>query len=201
MMTLFSSDPAPEPPSPRRLARYGLYLVGAMVALWVVTRAVALPPSSSEGSAPVDDQSADSTVVAPSTASTGGSSIEVFTWGNAAAVLLLAGGGAFALYLHQNREKVQTTTPFRPLGQLSLGASKHVRLVACGGEVLLLSVTEDEVTLLKTYPQEAFDDVDGAVSTHEDPSSLPPQGSRGPNEWSKNFADVLDRFADRTPYS
>jgi flagellar protein FliO/FliZ len=84
---------------------------------------------------------------------------------------------------------------------MALGSSKHIRLVACGGEVLLLSVTDDEIALLKTYSLDAFEDVKDA-EVEEGDSSLPAErAAAAPGEWSESFADVLNRFADRTPYS
>lgn len=189
MLSPFSSTPSPDPPSPRRLARYGLYLVGAMVALWVGGQAATM----SVPTAPSTSPPTDTTMTASSPASGGASSIEVFTWGNAAAFLLLAGGGAYALYLRQNGDGTAPTSLMRPLGQMSLGPSKHLRLVACGGEVLLLVVTDEEVTLLKTYARDAFDDPEADDATDE---ALPSMGAAtgASNGMTEDFSDVLDRF-------
>jgi len=197
MMPLFSSDTSSTSTTPRRLARYGIYLVGAMVALWVATQAAAMGPTEPKP----EPSSADSTMVASSPTSGEAPSVEIFTWGNLAAFLLLAGGGSAALYLHQRRAQTGTTTPFRGLGKMALGSSKHVRLVACGGEVLLLSVTDDEITLLKTYPLDVFEDVKDAEIEEGAPSLPAEHPAAPPAEWSESFADVLNRFADRTPYS
>lgn len=194
MLSLFSPDMNTDSPTARRLAWYGLFLIGMMVALWVVSRTVAMPTSES---AP-PPQTTDSTAAASSTAGEGAGEIEVVTWGNATAVLLLLGGGGLALYLRQRKEEGHSSSPFRRLGKLGLGPSKHVQLVACGGEVLLLSVTEEEVSLLKTYSQDAFEE-DTLQMGDGAPSAAPPAPS--PNEWSGRFADVLNQFADRTPHS
>lgn len=196
-MSLFSSDTSSTPTTPRRLARYGIYLIGAMVALWVATQAAAMRPTEPNPK----PSSTDSTMVASPTTSGEAPSVEIFTWGNLAAFLLLAGGGGAALYLHQQRGKTGAPTPFRPLGKMALGASKQVRLVACGGEVLLLSVTDDEIALLKTYPLDAFEDVEDAEMKEGDRSVPAERSSAPPGEWSESFADVLNRFADRSPYS
>jgi len=168
-----------------------------MVALWVTTQSAAMRPTEPNP----EPSSTDSTMVASPTTSGEAPSVEIFTWGNLAAFLLLAGGGGAALYLHQQRAQTETTTPFRSLGKMALGSSKHVRLVACGGEVLLLSVTDDEITLLKTYPLDAFEDVKDAEMEEGDHSLPAEPPSAPPSEWSESFADVLNRFADRTPYS
>lgn len=194
MISLFSPTASSPSPTTRRFAWYGLFLVGMMVALWVVSRTVAMPTTDSEA----PPQASDSTTVASAAAGQGGGEIDVFTWGNAATVLLLVGGGGLALYLRRQQGEENPSTPFRRLGKLALGPSKHVQLVACGEDVLLLSVTEEEVSLLKTYPQEAFED-DELQMGDGAPSATPPAPS--PNEWSGSFADVLNRFADRTPQS
>lgn len=196
-MSLFSSNTPVAAPSARRLAWYGLFLVGAMIALWAGAQAVAMP-SAEPGPAP---ETADSVAVASSPAAGDAPEIEVFTWGNLAAFLLLAGGGGAALYLHQQKGRAEPPSPFQRLGRLGLGPSKHVQLVACGGEVLLLSVTEDEITLLKTYAPDAFEDgeeidPDGTGPPAAGEAATPPTG-----EWPERFADVLNRFADRAPHS
>jgi len=196
-MSLFSSDTGSTPTTPRRLARYSIYLMGAMVAVWVVTQAAAMGPPEPKS----ESSSADSAMVASSPTSGEAPRVEIFTWGNLAAFLLLAAGGGTALYLHQQRTQTRAPAPFRPLGKMALGSSKHVRLVACGGEVLLLGVTDDEITLLKTYPLDAFEDVKEA-EMEEGNRSLPEERAAAPpGEWTESFADVLNRFSDRTPYS
>lgn len=196
MMSPFSSDTSTSPTTPRRLARYGLYLVGAMVLLWMIARAVAVQPSPS----PPESQSTDSTRVASSSTSGSASGIDVFSWGNVAAFLLLAAGGAYALYLRQNGSGTESSTPFRPLGQLTLGQSQDLRLVACGGEVLLLGVTDDEITLLKTYPVDAFEPPDADATAEDRPPStgeLP----NPPDTQPASFSDVLTQFARRDDWS
>lgn len=195
MMSLLSSDTPSTVPTVRRLAWYGLLLAGAMVALWAGAQAVAMPASSPEPT----PQASDSTAAAPSSEAGTASEIEVFTWGNIATFLLLAGGGGAALYLRQQRRGTSSSTPFQRLGKLGLGPSKHVHLVACGGDVLLLSVTEDEVALLKTYSPDAFEEAFGAGDVDSPVADAFPAPSS--KEWSGSFADVLNRFADRTPPS
>lgn len=197
MMPLFPSNTSSTSITPRRLARYGVYLVGTIVSLWVVTQAAAMTPSDQEA----ERQSTDSTMVAASSATEDGPRIEILTWGNVAALLLLGGGGAFALYLRQGGGETAANTPFRPLGQLALGQSQQLRLVACGEEVLLLGVTDDEVTLLKTYPPEAFehlelpDETGGSLPTPTGPSA------GASNAFPHGFADVLKRVAQRDSFS
>jgi flagellar protein FliO/FliZ len=176
----------------RGAVRYGLSLLGAMVVLWGGARAAAMSPTAAEQSA-----TTDSAMVASPPASGSVPSIEVFTWGNAAAFLLLLGGGAYALYLRQRGGGGPSGTRIRPVGQLAFGQSQQLRLVACGGEVLLLGVTDDEITLLKTYPRDAFENLDAP-----DDSGRPVVPSTGgaaglPDSLSSGFSDVLDRFVQQ----
>lgn len=168
-----------------------------MVALWFGTQAAAMQPTAS----PSESPSTDSTTVASPNASGGASSIDLFTWGNLATVLLLVGGGAYALYLRQQYGNATgSTSLFQPLGQMTLGQSKHLRLVECGGEVLLLGVTNDGITLLKTYPRDAFEDLE-AGDVSEDVSSSMGNGMGGASPVPQEFSDVLERFVQRDPQS
>lgn len=168
-----------------------------MGALWVVTQAAAMQPTAP----PSESSSPDSAKVSSSVSPKNASSIEIFTWGNVAAFLLLAGGGAYALYLRQEYGGATgSTTRFRPLGQMALGQSKQLRLVACGGDVLLLGVTDDDIALLKTYPRDTFDDLDTGDALEE---TVPSANGREdpPNTMPDGFSDVLDRFVQRGPQS
>jgi flagellar protein FliO/FliZ len=193
MMILFSPVASIPRSTLHWTLRYGLSLLAAMVVLWGGARAAAMSPSASAGQV----ATTDSAMVASPPASGGAPSIEVFTWGNAAALLLLMGGGAYALYLRQRGGGMQSSTLFRTMGQLALGQSQQLRLVACGGEVLLLGVTDDEVTLLKTYPRDAFEHLDG-----DDDAGGPIASSAGgaasvPDALTGDFSEVLDRFVQR----
>lgn len=197
MMSLFSSSTSSVSTPLRRPLRYGVCLVGIIVLLGGVPQAAATPPPDQDA----ERESADSTMVASSSVSGDEPRIEIFTWGNLAALLLLGGGGAFALYLRQGGGETAANAPFRPLGQLALGQSQQLRLVACGEEVLLLGVTDDEVALLKTYPLEAFEHLE---SPEETGSTLPtPAGpSSGVSDAVPHgFADVLKRVAQRDSFS
>lgn len=146
---------------------------------------------------PSEAPSTDSTTVASPEASGGASSIDFFTWGNLATVLLLVGGGAYALYLRQQYGGTPgATSLFRSLGQMPLGQSTSLRLVECGGEVLLLGVTDDGVTLLKTYPREAFDELEEGDVPEE---AVPPgaNGRQTASPMPQEFSDVLERFVQR----
>jgi len=73
-------------------------------------------------------------------------------------LLLLAGGGAFAFFLQRRSQGAGQAQPFlKTMGQLELATNQQLRLVTCGGDVLLLGVTGEQVTLLKTYTPDAFE--------------------------------------------
>lgn len=175
------------------MLRYGLLLLGAMGVLWIGARVVA----GGSSTLAAEPASTDSTKIASSAVSGGESSVEVFTWGNMMVLLLLGGGGAYALYLRQQGENTASTAPFRPLGQLALGQSQNLRLVACGEEVLLLGVTDDEVTLLKTYPPDAFEHLESSDETANPLPTSAGRSSEAPGALPQSFANVLSRFAQR----
>lgn len=194
MMTPFSSVTSAPRSALHGTLRYGLSLLGAMVVLWGgARRAAAMSPSAPDG----QSATTDSAMVASPPASGGAPSIEVFTWGNAAAFLLLMGGGAYALYLRQRGGGTQSSTLFRPLGQLALGQSQHLRLVACGGEVLLLGVTDGEITLLKTYSRDAFEPLDGADDAGDPIAPSAGGAASMPDALPGGFSDVLNRFVQQ----
>lgn len=175
--------------STRRLAWYAVYALGALVALWVLVQAAALVPSA-EGADPPEREAAAS----PSRSSDAG--VDLFTWGNLSALLVLVGTGGYALYVRRHASPEEGSAALRPIGQLGLGSSQQLRLVACGDEVLLVGATEETVELLKTYPREAFED---AVLDATEGGEAPPGGGPGPA--SAHFADVLKQFARRNSLS
>ncbi len=195
LVLLLAPDPSPMVPassdspgvSPRRLAWYALYALGALVALWVLVQAAALVPSA-EGAESADG----ATPEAPASSSVSSDAgIDLFTWGNLSALLVLVGGGGYALYVRRRVSSGEASAALRPIGQLALGQSQHLRLVACGDEVLLVGATEETIELLKTYPREAFDE---SVLDAAEGGTAPPGGG-GPPPQSAHFADVLKQFA------
>ncbi|MEM1042260.1 MAG: flagellar biosynthetic protein FliO [Bacteroidota bacterium] len=78
--------------------------------------------------------------------------------GNLLALALLAGGGAWALHLRKRAASAgHAPALLEPVGQMQLAAGQQLRLVRCGGEVLLLGVASGQITLLRRYDAEAFD--------------------------------------------
>jgi len=158
------------------------------VALWVLVQATALIPSV-EGA-----ERAERKASSPPTTSDAG--INLFTWGNLSALLVLVGGGGYALYMRRRVASENGSTALQSVGQLALGQSQHLRLVACGDEVLLVGVTEETIELLKSYPRETFDE---SMLDAAEGGEAPPRGGTSPS--SAHFADVLKQFARRNSLS
>lgn len=137
---------------PRPIHR-ALLFAGGLLLLFLV---VQLVPGSGADVPPPTDGGIES--VRPQR-----SGYRLFSVGNLLAVVLLAGGGAYALHL-RNRAAGTSEGPklFESVGQFHLAQGQQLRLVRCGGEVLLLGVTSGQITLLSTYPDDAFDDVPSA---------------------------------------
>lgn len=80
-----------------------------------------------------------------------------FGVGSVVAILILIGGGAFALYLKKKPMAGAPGLPIESLGTLQLAPNQQLRLVSCGEEVLLLGVTSGQISLLRSFPRSAFD--------------------------------------------
>ena len=174
--------------APNRPLHRALLLGGGLLVLFLVLQF--LPASAPEAARPTASGSADdagTVAVAPDPPVSFG--VNLFSIGNVAAALLLLGGGALALYLQQRPpQPADASAPIRPLAQLPLAQGQQLRLVACGGEVLLLGVTADQVTLLKTFPRVAF--ADHPALSPEAEAEVQRSSSEPPG-----FSDVLRRFA------
>lgn len=148
-----------------------------------------------------------------------------FSLGNIAAIIILAGGGAFA-YVAQKRAKRgrSSTSLIEDMDQLGVGQGQQLRLIRCGGDVLLVGVTANQISLLRDFDLEQFiDTADGPSHTAlEHPSVRPAEaltwretvrrdglgiangskestsvdGARGMPGRS-HFADVLRQYAGR----
>ena len=84
--------------------------------------------------------------------------------------MLLLGGGGLAWYLRRQRgSDGSPAVPIETLGRLNLAPNQQLRLVRCGGEVLLLGVTAGQITMLKSYDEEAFRAAAAASNETEGP--------------------------------
>ena len=113
--------------------------------------------------------------------------------GHLAALTLLMAGGALALYLRRGARTEEAAVLLQPLGSLKIAPNGQLRLVACGGDVLLLSVTASGITLLKSYTREAFEGLQAASE------AAPTSGrtSPTPDAPKSDFAHVLRQRAVR----
>ena len=186
-------DPAP-------LRRAGLLAV-ALVVLLVAGRAFG--PDAASSRAPSERQTLHpqgEQVAAPASMWTGGRVLAV--------VLLLASGSVALVLRRRTASSAPPAAPIDVLGTHALGPGQSLRLVGCGDEVLLLSVSGDGARLLRHWPRADFEGApveDGAPSfaqvlaaaspaPEEAPSALeeaPPADSLAPS--------VLEVASSRTP--
>ena len=119
--------------------------------LLVLFLAVQLRPSPEPREAPAREES---TSVRPTASQAASNEPRLFTTGNLFALLLLTGGGLFALHLRKQSTVNRQSAALESIGELQLAPGQAVRLVRCGDDTLLLGVTASQVTLLQRYDSE-----------------------------------------------
>ncbi len=170
------------PPPPATLLKRILFFGAALLLLWL---AVSLLP---DGSAPKTDEPVYAGETGAIARNTAGAPHErsLFGPGYLVAIVLLAGGAAFAVYLRKQRGAPGVeSTPIRTLGRVQIAQNQQLRLIACGGEVLLLGVTAQGIGLIRSFPEETF----AAASGDGASSLLAPQ---------PRFADLLESLSGIT---
>ena len=179
MFQFFSAQDAP---NKKRFMRGALILVGALFLLWLI---VWLLPG---GSPPPVSSDAAGTVAG--SASGSGTELPLITPGRILVVLLLAGGLGYAVYLHrkQSGSATSSSAPMQSLGHLALTQDQQLTLVCCQDEVLLLGVSPNDITLLRSYPRDAFARPAGDAPPH---SGAPPTQ---PDASLSGFARVLRQY-------
>ena len=85
-------------------------------------------------------------------------SSSAWTGGRVVALLFLAAGGGIAFWLHRRspHRVAQRGSTLEVIETHPLGPGTSLRLVACGDEVLLLSVASEGTTLLRHWPRATF---------------------------------------------
>ena len=157
-------------------------VLAALLALLLVAGRWLGPSSSGPSAAEVrrhDVQAAEASSAPP----------PAWTAGRFAALVLLVAGGGAAAFLHRRRAG-GAETPASALEVLethALAGGHSLRLVACGGEVLLLGVGAEGARVLRAWPRVAFDDPDGpsfadALADAEDRATAPPRPAPAPPE-------------------
>ncbi len=147
---------------PRLLLKRALLFAGGLALLWLATQ---LMPSPSASTPLYSDESG-------TVAANPGAAIperqrapSLVGPGYLVALLLLGGGGAFAVLLRRRTSSGRATAAeIQSLGAMQIAPAQQLRLVACGDEVLLLGVTSSQITLLKSYPRESFNDANASPS-------------------------------------
>jgi len=205
-MPSLSSLAASNPDQRRDVLRRVLYLAAGLFFLWcaVYLFPTNAPAPSEEPAAVVDENpSPDGGFIARTAEGPA-----LWTPGNAIALLLLLGGGAWALYLQRRQaEDAEEGTTLEALETLQLAPNQDVRLVRCGPDVLVLGVTSGQITCLTTYPAEALSaaahaDTPAAAApapaseTGRKPASAAPLAGDGATAAAApNFATLLERMA------
>ncbi|MEO0557630.1 MAG: flagellar biosynthetic protein FliO [Bacteroidota bacterium] len=131
------------------LRRAGL-LTALLIVLLVLGKVFSPAPARSADRQ--DVRSATEEVSAPRSSA-------VWTGGRVLAILFLLTGGGIAFWLHRRAggRIVSNGSTLQVLETHTLGPGQSLRLVACGEEVLLLSVASDGATLLRHWPRARFD--------------------------------------------
>ena len=184
MFRFFNAAPPSDADRPRQLLRRALLFGGALLLLWIAVQWMPTPqPPDASVYSDASGTVASRTVEPPSPARERG----LFQPGNLIALLLLVGGGGLALYLRQRKqETAKATVPIDVLGQMQIAPNQQLRLVSCGGEVLLLGVTSGQITLLKSYPAESF-----AATEQPLAEQVASEVSASPNGLPPRFSDLL----------
>lgn len=150
------SSPLPtQATSARQLLRRALLFGGGLVLLWLAVQL--MPSPATPEPTPIAAESPDTHDVGVVVSASGTDAPRPFSTGTLVAFLVLAAGGGVAWYLRRRSGVALVhTTPIQSIGQLGLAQNQQLRLVKCGGEVLLLGVTAGQITLLKSYPEDLF---------------------------------------------
>lgn len=144
---------------------------GGLVLLWLALQlfpsTTSLPPVYSDESGSVaDGENIRMSSEGP----------DFFSLGNIAAAIILAGGGVFA-YVAQKRAKSgrSSSSLIEDMDQLGVGQGQQLRLIRCGGDVLLVGVTASQITLLRDFDLQQFIDpaVEPSHETLEHPTAQP----------------------------
>jgi len=180
-MFAFLSNDTASTAKKQRFMKGALALVGALFLLWLI---VWLLPTSSPP--PVTSDAAGTVAAKPAP-----SGLSLLTPGRIVVVLMLGGGIGFALYLRSRSSAAPSApSPVHILGQVAINQDQQLTLVRCQDDVLLLGVSPNEITLLRTYADASF--AEGALSAAGSPAPDAPPVS--PDASLSGFANVLRQY-------
>jgi len=181
MFAFLSNQPTPSAKK-QRFMKGALALVGALFLLWLI---VWLLPTSSPP--PVTSDAAGTVAAQPAAAGP-----SLLTPGRVIVIVLLGGGIGFALYLRSRSSSPPSSpSPVHILGQVAINQDQQLTLVRCQDDVLLLGVSPNEITLLRTYADASFakEALPGADSA-ADAAPVAPDASLS------GFAHVLRQYTN-----
>lgn len=180
MFAFLSNDTTPSAKK-QRFMKGALALVGALFLLWLIVwllPASSPPPVTSDAAGTV---AADATPAGPS----------LLTPGRIVVVLLLGGGIGFAFYMRSRSSSTPSgPSPVHILGQVAINQDQQLTLVRCQDDVLLLGVSPNEITLLRTYADASFSDSVPASAAAPDAPPVAPDASLS------GFATVLRQYTN-----
>lgn len=186
MFRFFSTQDASSS-TKKRFVKGALLLVGALFALWLI---VWLLPGSAPP--PVHSDEAGTVATQPEESDP---AVRLITPGRALVMLLLAGGLGYALYLRQqSNDTTPGSAPMQSIGHLPISQDQQLKLVSCQDEVLLLGISPNEITLLRTYPHAAFEEASAAPSAGVE--ALPDGPPVQPDASLSGFANLLRQYTN-----
>ncbi len=157
--------------------------------LWTASRL--MPARTPAPPVVVSSESSGAVAVTPAEGTTIRKPVSLFRPGYFVVVAILIGGVGLAVHLRRREgDGVSGALPLRTLGQMQMAPQQQLRLVSCGEDVLLLGVTAGQITLLKSYPKDAF-------PANEGPETAPAAPPVLATPQAEPFAAVLRRFARR----
>lgn len=106
--------------------------------------------------------------------------------------LMLMSGIGLAVYLHRRSSSAESQAGFlHVVASYPLSADQKLQMVRCADDVLLLAVSRENITLLKTYPPETIETVSNGSAGNGKTTALPQAAS------PPSFAAILQRYASQ----
>jgi len=168
------------PRSSKQLIYRALLFAAGLALLWIILQMMPVsPPLEAPSSLP--DSGTETTQLSSGSHVRG--DVSLFTPGYLAVIILLCAGVVIAFILRK-RSGLQSEdiSWLQTLGKMRLDQNQQLRLVACGGDVLLLGISNEQISLLKQYPSDTF-------------SGQPEAPPANPPTLATPFSSILGRFS------